>query len=259
MAQASNGNANVSWLASFIWGIADDVLRDVYVRGKYRDVILPFTVLRRLDAVLEATKDDAGAFVDEAKLNMDTGFRNISNDLAFSLFASGTGSRGVVGTISAAAGVLTINLADAQSIVQFEVGMTLVGTLTDGGAPVAVDTMIISTVDRTNGIITGSYTGTPATDWVPGTYLVVQGDIPASGASGTGSFLKVSGLAAWLPKVAPGALDSFWNVVVSVWSLNANSREVVKRWREGLDVEVWLSNTLIFVLKHLFPSCHQRG
>ena len=43
-------------LANFIWGIADDVLRDLYVRGKYRDVILPMTVLRRLDAVLEPTK-----------------------------------------------------------------------------------------------------------------------------------------------------------------------------------------------------------
>lgn len=41
---------------NFIWGIADDVLRDVYVRSKYRDVILPMIVLRRLDAVLEPTK-----------------------------------------------------------------------------------------------------------------------------------------------------------------------------------------------------------
>ena len=43
-------------IVSFIWGIADDILRDLYVRGKYRDVILPFTVLRRLDGVLEPTK-----------------------------------------------------------------------------------------------------------------------------------------------------------------------------------------------------------
>ena len=43
-------------IVSFIWGIADDVLRDLYVRGKYRDVILPMTVLRRLDAVLEPSK-----------------------------------------------------------------------------------------------------------------------------------------------------------------------------------------------------------
>src|SRR5438034_3607117 len=47
---------NLNWIANFIWGIADDVLRDVYVRGKYRDVILPMTVIRRLDALLEPTK-----------------------------------------------------------------------------------------------------------------------------------------------------------------------------------------------------------
>lgn len=50
-------NQELNWIAGFIWNIADDVLRDVYVRGKYRDVILPMTVIRRLDAVLEPTKD----------------------------------------------------------------------------------------------------------------------------------------------------------------------------------------------------------
>ena len=44
-------------IVSFIWGIADDVLRDVFVRGKYRDIILPFTVLRRLDALLVPSKN----------------------------------------------------------------------------------------------------------------------------------------------------------------------------------------------------------
>jgi type I restriction enzyme M protein len=55
-------------VAGFIWGIADDVLRDLYVRGKYRDVILPMTVLRRFDAVLEPTKQavlEMKAFLDE--------------------------------------------------------------------------------------------------------------------------------------------------------------------------------------------------
>ena len=46
-----------SKLVSFIWSITDDCLRDVYVRGKYRDVILPLFVLRRLDALLEPSKD----------------------------------------------------------------------------------------------------------------------------------------------------------------------------------------------------------
>ena len=52
----TNGNAH--WISNYIWSIANDVLRDLYVRGKYRDVILPMTVLRRLDAVLENTKQD---------------------------------------------------------------------------------------------------------------------------------------------------------------------------------------------------------
>ena len=52
----TTSNGDLNWIANYIWGIADDVLRDLYVRGKYRDVILPMTVLRRLDAVLEGSK-----------------------------------------------------------------------------------------------------------------------------------------------------------------------------------------------------------
>jgi len=54
----------LGWITNFIWGIADDVLRDVYVRGKYRDIILPMTVIRRLDAVLEPTKQAVRALSD---------------------------------------------------------------------------------------------------------------------------------------------------------------------------------------------------
>ncbi|MXZ83224.1 MAG: SAM-dependent DNA methyltransferase [Synechococcus sp. SB0666_bin_14] len=74
----ANG-ANLTWIAGTIWSIADDVLRDVYVRGKYRDVILPMTVLRRLDAVLEPTKHEvlnAKAFLDRAGIhNQDAPLR----------------------------------------------------------------------------------------------------------------------------------------------------------------------------------------
>ena len=62
-------------IVSFIWGIADDCLRDVYVRGKYRDVILPMTVIRRLDAVLEDTKQqvmDMKAKLDAAGITNQT-------------------------------------------------------------------------------------------------------------------------------------------------------------------------------------------
>jgi HsdM N-terminal domain len=56
VAQTDSDSNTINWIANFIWGIADDLLRDVYVRGKYRDVILPMTVIRRLDAILEPTK-----------------------------------------------------------------------------------------------------------------------------------------------------------------------------------------------------------
>ena len=75
------GTLNIS---SFIWGIADDVLRDVYVRGKYRDVILPMTVIRRLDAVLEPTKDEVFAAkkrLDDAGItNQDQALRQASGE-----------------------------------------------------------------------------------------------------------------------------------------------------------------------------------
>ncbi|GIX00841.1 MAG: hypothetical protein KatS3mg111_4173 [Pirellulaceae bacterium] len=72
-------SSQLNWIANFIWGIADDVLRDLYVRGKYRDVILPMTVLRRLDAVLEPNKQavlDMKAKLDEAGItNQDPALR----------------------------------------------------------------------------------------------------------------------------------------------------------------------------------------
>ncbi len=76
-------NGDLNWITNYIWGIADDVLRDLYVRGKYRDVILPMTVLRRLDAVLEdskqavldmkATLDAAGVVEQDAALRQAAG------------------------------------------------------------------------------------------------------------------------------------------------------------------------------------------
>jgi type I restriction enzyme M protein len=75
-------NGDFNWIANFIWAIADDVLRDLYVRGKYRDVILPMTVLRRLDAVLEPTKKavlDAKAHLDKARItNQEAALRAAS-------------------------------------------------------------------------------------------------------------------------------------------------------------------------------------
>ena len=76
-------NGDLNWIANYIWGIADDVLRDLYQRGKYRDAILRMTVLRRLDAVLEGGKaavldmkerlNEAGVVEQDAMLRQATG------------------------------------------------------------------------------------------------------------------------------------------------------------------------------------------
>ena len=71
-------DTQLSSISNFIWGVADDFLRDVYVRGKYRDVILPMTVLRRLDAVLEPTKQKV---LDEKKWLDEVGIEDQSSVL----------------------------------------------------------------------------------------------------------------------------------------------------------------------------------
>ena len=83
-------STQLNWIAGYIWGIADDVLRDLYVRGKYRDVILPMTVLRRLDAVLEPTKQavlDMKKSLDKAKItNQDAALRQASGQAFYKYF-----------------------------------------------------------------------------------------------------------------------------------------------------------------------------
>ena len=68
---------NHSQIVSLIWNIADDVLRDVFLRGQYRDVILPMVVLRRLDALLEPTKMD---IEEELKQQKEMGLEEVDED-----------------------------------------------------------------------------------------------------------------------------------------------------------------------------------
>ena len=102
---ATRDQSHLKWIADFIWNIADDRLRDVYVRGKYRDVILPFIVLRRMDAVLESTKQkvlERKRFLDknnvaeqDGALRMAAGqaFYNVSEFTLAKLKASSQGQR----------------------------------------------------------------------------------------------------------------------------------------------------------------------
>lgn len=189
-------------------------------------VISDYQLVTITNLLMEQTKTNAGAFIDAAKLQMDGGFRNITNNIAFELFGSGTATRGISAATSSQSGanpnVVTIPLTNAQQIVAFEVGMLLVASATDGGAPGATGVQVTS-VDRANGIITGNgitlATGANVTsldaNWAIGSglaYMTIYGDLPSTGASNTGSFLALSGLAAWLPYTTPASNDNFWGV-----------------------------------------------
>jgi hypothetical protein len=158
---------------------------------------------------LEATQDDAEAFVAASKIHIDSAFKVITLSLASGLFRTGTGSIGQSDGIST--GVIT--LSDPLQATQFEPGMTLTAHATDGAAARGALGYVLA-VNVTTGQITVSDTsltgsaGTPAS-WsnsVGGDFLCVQGDVNA----------KVSGLAAWLPIVRSGLATSFYGVNRSI-------------------------------------------
>lgn len=174
--------------------------------------------------LLEATAGDAGAFIDEGKLQVDAAIRSISNDLAFDLFRIGTGSRGVIGSFSqngTVAGGTVMQLQDPQAVVNFEVNMVLTVGSSDGGAP-SSDTVTLTAINRSTGLMLGTAsTGSLSTNWTSGGYLAVQGDVASGGSAGTGTdpqssstsgYFKVTGLAGWLPISGPSNGESFWGV-----------------------------------------------
>lgn len=170
--------------------------------------------------LMEQTKTNAGAFVDEASRTLDNGFRNLSNNMAFELFAGGTASRGVISSagVSFSSPTLSFVLSNPQAVVQFEVGMTLQASATDGGAalqnsPGTIDAIQITSVNRGTGAISGTVVqGAPQSSWGAGDFLQVLGDIGIGGASTIAGLLGLSGLAAWVPTVDPPSNDNFWGV-----------------------------------------------
>lgn len=153
-----------------------------------------------------ASRTDKMAFLEGAKVVIDSAIRSLTLSLASSLFRSGTGSIGQVNASGLSTGVIT--LMSPADVVNFEVGMTLQCTngTTDGNTPRAALGYVIA-VDRTAGTVTvassgqGGAAATPAS-WAASEYLLVQGDSNA----------KLSGLAAWLPTTAPATGTSFYGV-----------------------------------------------
>lgn len=154
-----------------------------------------------------ASATDKMAFLEGSKVLIDGAIRSITLSLASALFRSGTGSIGQIGSMPGS-GVLV--LSDPNSVVQFEVNMTIQANATDGGTPRVALGYIVA-VNRSGGTITVSATGQGGTPgdpalWAPNDYLLVQGD----------NNLKIKGLSAWLPATAPTSGDNFFGVDRSV-------------------------------------------
>ena len=197
-------------------------------------IIQDYQLVTITNLLIEQTKSNAGSFVDEMKREMDGGIKNLSNNMAFELFGSGTATRGFINSTGVTslgavgpggAAAYSITLSNPQNVVNFEVGMTIQASATDGGAvlptgtPTVPDLGLIYAVNRGTGVISFTIAqGTPQSDWGSGDAITVQGDIPPAGGSGSGplgqsgSYLAASGLSAWLPATDPGAGDSFWGV-----------------------------------------------
>lgn len=168
--------------------------------------------------LMEQTKSNAGAFVDEASRTLDNGFRNLSNNMAFELFYGGTASRGQISSagVTLVGTTLSFVLSNAQQVVQFEVGMSLQNTLTDGGAAQssggAVDVAQVTSVNRGTGAIVATVIQGSGTSYAAGNYLQVYGDIGTAGASTIAGMLGLSGMMAWVPSTDPISTDNFWGV-----------------------------------------------
>jgi hypothetical protein len=157
---------------------------------------------------LEASKGNANAFMEAATVEVDGAINSLTRSLATSVFRSGFGDIGVVGSI---VNTNDIILSDLASVVNFEVGMVVVASASQGSNLLRVGSASITAVNRASGTITLS-TVAGITSLAPADSLFVQGDRQDSA---TPTRLKVSGLEAWVPSSAPTS-SAFFGVDRSV-------------------------------------------
>lgn len=149
--------------------------------------------------VMEASEGNANAFMEAATLEIDQAINSASRSTASALYGSGSGSLGAIASISTA----TITLADADSVMNFEVGMKLELSATDGTGSVRSGTITLVGINRDLGTITASASITSTISAATaGDFIFKEGDYAN----------KMTGLAGWLPTTAPTSGDNFFNV-----------------------------------------------
>jgi len=152
---------------------------------------------------IEASKGNANAFMEAATTEIDGAIHSITRSLAISMYGTGSGSIGKIGAIGGA-GNVEITLANAEDVTNFEVGMKLQFDAVDGGGVPNATTLDVVGVDRDNGIVTVN--GDAAVASAVSEFIFIDGDYD----------LKIKGIRAWIPDVAPVAGDNFFGVDRSV-------------------------------------------
>lgn len=160
---------------------------------------------------LEASKNDKGAFLEAATVEIDGIINSITRSLATAQYRSGYGNIGVIG----ANATTTITLATIQDITNFEVGMELDLSLSESSNVLKAygtsgNGLIVTGVNRTTGVLTFGFNVNDATNGIPtianGDVIFVRGDRQNSA---TPARLKIAGLDAWVPSSTPSATAFF--------------------------------------------------
>lgn len=184
-----------------------------------------YSVATLTNDFLRASASNIGAFMPGAELNVKSAFRNVSNDLAHDMYGDGSGNRGTYGLGAGSISSGVIVLDNLGMVYQFAVGMALVSYSVSGQTPTQSTSTAIGyviAVDTGLGTVTvsasqGGAAGTP-TNWSSSfPYLAQAGDVNfVSNGLSSANMLKLAGLGAWVPSVAPSGADNFFGVNRSV-------------------------------------------
>lgn len=152
---------------------------------------------------IEAAQGQPGALLDVVKTEFDSAFYTAARSIGIAMFQAGGGARGQVGSFTGA----TITLKDINQVVNFEKNMVINLGSTDGTSGAKrTGTLTVSGVDRATGVLTFSAnvtTGIAAA--ANNDYIFQNGDFESTKS-------MISGIPAWIPKVAPTAGDNFFGL-----------------------------------------------
>ena len=151
---------------------------------------------------IEASKGDANSFLEAATTEIDGAINSAARSLAIAMYGTGSGTIGQVDAATTLASS-TIQLKNVEDVTNFEVGMKLVVSATNGGGSVRAGTLLVNGIDRDLGTVrTSVVLNSGITAIASQDFISVEGDYDA----------KIKGLAAWLPATAPTSGDNFFAV-----------------------------------------------